>query len=162
MFHAELVAATALDPRFHTYAEQITGSNSASVVQNNKKPKSEHAYVLSYFKAFNNPQSDTSNVKGLLGLMHFVLLCAASEVDMAEVTSTPHGLKCLSSPITRQGSVGVLFAGDGDQWKSAIKNSFLISEISSEWGRACYQQFCANNMDDLMSAAAGPRFLGDS
>ena len=150
MFHAELVAATALDPKFHGFAEQITGSNSATVVQNNKRTKSELAYILSYFKAFNDPKSDTSDVIGLLGLVHFVLLCAAPEIDMANVTSTPHGLKCFSSPITRQGSVGVLFAGDGEQWKSALGNAGSGTWQIQEWGKACHGQFATHNLDDLM------------
>ena len=159
MFHAELVAATALDPKFHGYAEQITGSNSATVVQNNKRPKSEYAYILSYFKAFNDPNSDTSDVVALLGLVHFVMLCATSEIDMASVTSTPHGLRCFSSPITRQGSVGVLFAGDGEQWRSAIQNSGVISPSSREWGQACHQQFASNNLGDLMGVSGNQYIL---
>lgn len=151
MFHAELVATTVLDPKFHGYSEQITGSNSASVVQNNKRPKSELAYILAYFKAFNDPSSDTSDVGSLLGLMHFILLCGGSEWDMSDVTASQHGLRCY--PASRQGGegpVGILFAGDGEQWKSALRNAGSGPAPVQEWGRACHGQFAMHNLDDLM------------
>lgn len=152
MFHAELVATTVLDPKFHGYSEQITGHNSASIVQDNKRPKSELAYILAYFKAFNDPTSDTSDVGSLLGMMHFVLLCAGPEWDMADVTSSQHGLRCFAAAATspRDGPVGILFAGDGEQWKSALRNAGSGPAPVQEWGKACHGQFAMHNLDDLM------------
>ncbi len=151
MFHAELVATTVLDPKFHGYSEQITGSNSATVVQNNKRPKSELAYILAYFKAFNNPLSDTSDVGSLLGMMHFVLLCAGPELDMAVVTSYQHGLRCFPAATDgRGGPVGVLFAGDGEQWKTALRNAGNGTWQIQEWGVSCHGQFAMHNLDYLM------------
>ncbi len=151
MFHAELVATTVLDPKFHGYSEQITGSNSASVVQNNKRPKSDLAYILAYFKAFNDPHSDTSDVGPLLGLMHFILLCGGPELDMADVTSSQHGLRCFAAETNgRGGPVGILFAGDGEQWKTALRNAGSGTWQIQEWGKSCHQQFAMHNLDDLM------------
>lgn len=150
MFHSELVATTSLDPRFHAYVEQITGVNSATIVQRNRRPRSEHAYVLAYFRAFNDPAADTSDVKTLFGMAHFTILSAGPEIEMAEVTSSPHGLRCLASPVNRRGVVAVLFAGDGEQWASAIRNAGSGSVASQEWGRSCHQQFAKHNLDDLM------------
>ena len=60
MFHAELVATSTIDKRFHAFSEQLTGVISASVVQKNTRPRSDYAYLLAYFKAFSDPDSDTA------------------------------------------------------------------------------------------------------
>ena len=150
MFHAELIAMTSLDERFHAFAEQFTGVNSASVVQNNKRPRSELLYTLAYYKAFYDANSDTNSVKELFGMLHFTLLCGGHNAYMPEVTSFTHGLRSLSCPCNRDGVVGVLFAGDGEQWAAAIRNAGEGSVALQEWGRACHQQFAIHNLDHLI------------
>lgn len=157
MIHSELVAHTTLDAKFHSFVEQLTGTNSATIVQRNRRPRSEHAYILSYFKAFHDPTSDTSDVKAFLGLVNFTILSAGPELDMFEVMGTPHGLQCLSCPVNRQGVVGVLFSGDGDQWAAAIRNALFGTTITQAWGMSCRQQFAKINLDDLMSGTNKPR-----
>ncbi len=151
--HAELVSMTKLNDAFHSMAEQIVGVNSASIVQANRRPRSKHAYTLAYFKAFNNPESDTSDVKALLGMLHFGMLCAGSELDMAEVTGWPHGLRCLQSQPSRRGAIGIIFTGDGEQWATAIRNAGHATEPVQAWGLACHRQFAKYDLDELIGKA---------
>ena len=162
MFHAELISYSTIDPKFHTFAEQITGVNSAQIVQANRRPRGEHAYLLAYYKAFNNPKADTAEVKDLLGMAHFTMLCMAPSFDMCEITGTPHGLKCLSAPESRRGVSSVLFSGDGEQWATALKNAGSGSESLQQWGSSCHKQFAMNNLDDLfgrMRPQGGTQYL---
>ncbi len=151
MFHAEIVSHTVLDPRYHTYVEQITGKNSATVVQNGKRPRGEMALPLAYFKALQYPNSDTSDVNYLLGFLQFGLLVGGDVYEMDIVLGWPHGLRVLSSDHTRTGQVGVLFAGDGGEWWTELRNAGVSdSHEVKAWGRACHAQFAKHNLDDLI------------
>ena len=153
MIHAELIYTITLSDAFHKYAEQLTGVNTASVVQSGKRPKSKHAYTLAYWRAFNDPACNTADVKALLGMLHFGMLCAGAEMDMAEVTGWPHGLRCLQSQPSRRGVIGVVFTGDGEQWATAIRNASAANVPVQEWGMACYRQFAKYDLADLMGKA---------
>jgi len=162
MFHAELVSHSSILPKFHTFAEQINGENSAKIVQSNTRPRGELAYILAYYKAFQDPKSDTSDVKALLGLAHFSMMVMCPSHDMTEIITTPHGLKCLSAPDGRRGVSAVLFSGDGEQWASALKHAGMGSESLQQWGMACHKQFAMNNLEDLfgrMKPQGGTQYL---
>lgn len=150
MIVSELISSTLLNEKFHSFCEQLGGANPASVVQNGRRPRSKAAYPLAYYKAFVDPKSDTSDVQALLGMMHFGMLCAGPELDIAEVTGFPHGLRCLQGNPSRRGIVGIIITGDGDQWATAIRNAGSGSPAVQEWGVACYNQFARNNLDDLI------------
>lgn len=150
MIHCELISQTLLNEKFHSFCEQITGVNPASIVQSGRRPRSRMAYPLAYFKAFVNPNSDTSDVQALLGLLQFGMLCAGPEISMAEVTGWPHGLRCLQGPPSRRGLSGVIIIGDGDQWATAIRNAGDGPQSVVAWGQSCYNQFSKYDLADLM------------
>jgi hypothetical protein len=162
--HCELISVTQLDDRFHSFCEQLSGVNPASVVQGGKRPRAKMAYPLAYFKAFINPEGDTSDVQALLGMMHFGMLCAGAEIDMAEVTGWPHGLRCLQGPLSRRGVVGIIVTGDGEQWATAIRNAGSGPPTVQAWGHSCYQQFQRHSLDGLFGklrpGRAGPTGQG--
>lgn len=151
MFQAEIVSYTTLDPRFHTYAEQITGKNSATVVQNGKRPRADKALPLAYFEAFANPEANTSNVKHLLGMLHFGLLVCGEGHNLMFIQWHPHGLTCMLGQQQRSSPLGALFTGDGNQWALALQNAgqSQYAEVGA-WGRACHAQFAKHNLDDLI------------
>ncbi len=152
MIQAELISSTIISDSFHTCVEQLTGNNPAQILQQGNKPKSKMAYSLAYFKAFYEPESDTSNIKRLAGMSHFGMLCAGNEFDLAEVTGCPHGLYCLQNKPDRNGLVGVIFTGTGQQWHDAICYAGCIveSNIIHDWGMVCYQQFAKHNLTDII------------
>jgi hypothetical protein len=145
-----MILKTNLNDDFHTMVEQLTNVNPASVVQKGRRPKSKMAYPLAYFKAFIDPQGDTSDVQALLGMLHFGMLCAGSEIDMAEVTGFPTGLRCLQGPLSRRGIIGIIITGDGDQWATAIRNAGSGPPAVQAWGMSAHQQFANNGLDDLI------------
>ena len=149
MFHSELISRTVLNDKFHTFCEQLGGENPASIVQKGRRPKSELAYTLAYFKAFAEPESDTSEVQALLGMLHFGMLCAGPEYDIVEVTGFPHGLRCLQNHPSRRGVLGIIITGDGDQWATAIRNAGYGSPSVQMWGQSCHQEFTRHNLDAL-------------
>lgn len=149
MIHCEIISKTILNDRFHTFSEQLQDVNPASVVQRGRRPRSKSAYMLAYYKAFVDPNSDTSDVQALLGLMHFGMLCAGPELDIAEVTGFPHGLRCLSGKPSRRGIVGIIITGDGDQWATAIRNAGTGPASVQEWGVAVYNQFASDGLNEL-------------
>ena len=159
MIHSELIQTSELNPRFHQYIEQLYNINPASVVQSGRKPRSKIAYPLSYFKAFFDESSDTSDVQSLRGMLHFGMLCAGPELDMVEVTGWPHGLRCLQRPPSRQGIVGIIIVGDGEQWATAIRNAGEGPEVVKDWGLSCYQQFAKHNLAELIGTLR-PRQAG--
>lgn len=150
MIHAELILANVLDDRFHGFVEQLTGYNTASIVQSNKRPRGKMALILAYFKAFANPISDTSDVSSLLGMLHFGILCAGPELDMAEINGFPHDLRSLQAQPTRQGAIAVIYTGDGQQWGEAIEIAKGGSAAVQEWGHICRQQFVKHDLIYLM------------
>ena len=150
MIHCEMISGTLLNEKFHSMCEQITDVNPASVVQGGRRPRSKNAYPLAYFKAFIDPQGDTSDVQALLGMLHFGMLCVGSEIDMAEVTGFPHGLRCLLGNLSRRGLVGIIITGNGDEWATAIRNAGSGPPSVVQWGMSAHQQFVQINMDDLI------------
>lgn len=153
MFHSELITTTTLNPKFHTFVEQITGLNSASVVQNGKKLNSDQALILAYFKAFSDPKAtDTDNIKHLRSMLYFSMLCVGDDLDMSDVTCVPHGLRCLrTNSSVRRGLDAVIFSGDGEQWYSAIKNAGGCScSALQDWGLSCHNQFALHGLDDVL------------
>jgi len=161
MIIAELVMHSALNEMFHKFSEQIMGVNTASLLQGGKRPKSKHAYILAYFKAFNNPDSDISDVKGLIGMFHFGMLCGGADLDMQEIMTCPHGLKTLPTVEARRGMSGCVFTGDGEQWATALRNAGQW-ELNSvrEWGMACYRQFAKYDLDILIGKMRLGKFDG--
>ena len=149
MIHSELISISVLNESFHKFSEQLQEINPASVVQGGRRPRSKAAYMLSYYKAFVNPNSDTSDVQALLGLMHFGMLCAGPDIDIAEVTGWPHGLRCLQGTPSRRGIVGIIVTGDGDQWATAIRNAGSGTAPVQEWGLSCYNQFAKDGLNEL-------------
>jgi len=149
MIHSELISTSTLTATFHGFCEQLTGVNPASVVQKGRRPNSKTAYPLSYFKAFNDPQSNTGEVKSLLGMMHFGLLCAGPDIDMVDILGWPHGLRCLTGQATQRGIICAIFTGGGDQWRTALRNAGEGPQAVNAWGVSCYQQFSRHNLDDL-------------
>jgi len=161
MIQSELISSTNLNDQFHKFSEQLTGSNPASVVQKGKRPKSKLAYTLAYFRAFNDSMSDTSDVKPLLGMMHFGILCAVDDPDdMSEIMGWPHGLRCLQGMTNRRGVCSTVFTGDGEQWAAALKNAGSGPRPVAEWGVNVYQQFARHNLDDLFGTMRTTRTNG--
>lgn len=158
MIHAEMIMTSYLNESFHRFAEELNGINPASVVQAGKKPRSRAAYPLAYFKAFCDPDSDTSDIQVLFGMMHFGMLCAGPEVDMAEVSGWPHGLRCLQGPVNRRGGVGIIITGDGAMWRTAIQNAACAMPSVNEWGVTCLKQFNAHNLGYLIQG--GTNLIG--
>ena len=153
MIIAELVSVTRILPTFHSVAEQVTGENPATLLQNSKRPKAEEAYVLSYFKAFSDPQADLSDVSCLRGLFHLGVVCATTDTMlMEEILASPHGLKTLSSitPNDRWVPWAVLFTGDGAVWASAISDAARGNKAQREWAAVCYSQFAKYDLDFLL------------
>lgn len=164
MIHVELILTNQLLPEFHAYCEQITGVNTASVVQATGRPRSKLAETLAYFKAFNQPDSDTHQVREFFGLLSFGMMCAGPEIDMAEVTGWPHGLKCLSGPPSRRGATGVAMFGDGEQWIAAVRSALSSkTEAVYDWAVACYRQFGKHDLTEyfgtLRPQSGGQQFL---
>lgn len=161
MIVAELIMTSTLNEMFHRYSEQIMGVNTASLLQGGRRPKSKHAYLLAYLKGFHNPDSDISDVKTLIGMFHFGMLCGGQEFDMHEVTTWPHGLRTLTSEITRKGMAGCIFTGDGEQWATALKNAGQWESNSvREWGMVCYRQFAKFDLDALIGKMKLGKFDG--
>jgi len=151
MIHAEMIQITTLDSSFHRFCEEIYGHNPASVVQSGKKPRSELAYQLAYFKAFFDPKSDTSKVQHLLSMMHIGMMVAGPELDIAEIVGTPHGLNCLTGYPTRQGINATVMTGNCRVWADALLNIEYGSPVVHEWGLAIYKQFAQHDLIDLMN-----------
>lgn len=158
MIHAEMIMTSQMGPDFHRFAEELNGVNPASVVQAGKKPRSKDVYPLAYFKAFCDADSDTSDVQTLFGMMHFGMLCAGPEIDMAEVSGWPHGLRCLQGPVNRRGGVGIIMTGDGVQWRTAIQIASWGIPAVVEWGATCLNQFSSLDLSDLIQG--GPNLIG--
>lgn len=157
MIHAELIMTSRLGPDFHRFAEELNGVNPASVVQAGKKPRSTEAYLLAYFKAFSDANSDTSEIHTLFGMMHFGMLCAGPEIDIAEVSGWPHGLRCLQGPVNRHGGIGIIMTGDGNMWRTSIQTASWGIPSVVEWGSSCLNQFNAHNLGYLIQG--GPSLL---
>lgn len=149
MILTELISTSVVNDKFHTFAEQITGHNTASVVQKGRRPRSVLAYPLAYFKAFSDNESDTSDVRALLGMMHIGMLSAGPGYEVEEVTGWPSGLRFLAGPTLRSGIASIIITGDGEQWFSTINNAGKGGPYVKQWGLSCYQQFTKNNLDDL-------------
>lgn len=150
MIHAEMISVNTVFPAFHLCAEQLTGRSPASVVQMGKKPKGNHLLILAYLRAFNDPLADTSDVKFLAGMLHVGIMCAGPDFELTEVTGWPHGLRCLSCDVGRTGLTGVVFAGDGEQWRTAIHTACKGPVEVIDWGMKCFQQFGKYNMADII------------
>lgn len=160
MFIAELVSFNQVLPKFHSLAEQVTGTNPASRLQNSKRPRSKDAYILSYFKTFQDPLSDISDIKPLRGLLHVGVVCAAHPDDMDMVVKQPHDLKVLSSPATRE-AVAVLFSGDLDQWANALYAASRIPYAEPRsWSAACYAQFAKHDLSVLLDVEPPKKING--
>lgn len=152
MIVAELISINQILPKFHKIAEQVTGTNSASHLQKSKRPRSQDAYILSYFSIFNHPDSDPSDVKALRGLLHVGMVCAGYPEDMEQILTTPHGLKTLSGFQSGRGAVGYLFAGDMGEWSGAIQlaSQARFEAAAREWAAACYTQFAKHDLSGLL------------
>lgn len=150
MFHAEIIAVSQLNPNFHKFAEQLTGVNPAQVVQTGKRPRSQIAYILAYFKAFQNPDSDFADLRALLGMMHVAMLCAGPELEMCEVLGWPHGLRCLQAPTTRRNILPVIMSGTVEQWAVTLKNAVTATMPIPEWAVICHQQFARIDFEDYI------------
>jgi hypothetical protein len=161
MIQSELISTSTLNERFHKFSEQLTGNNPATIVQAGKRPKSKLAYMLSYFRAFNDSVSNTSDVKPILGMMHFGVLCAVSNPDdMADIMGWPHGLRCLQGMTNRRGLCSTIFTGDGEQWAEALRNAGSGPSAAQEWGVSVYQQFGKHNLDELFGKMRPIRTAG--
>lgn len=150
MIHAEMISINSVFPAFHACSEQLTGLNPAKVVQVGKKPRGQHLLMLAYLRAFNDPKADTSDIRFLAGMLHVGIMCAGPDIELAEVTAWPHGLRCLSCEVSRTGVVGIVFMGDGEQWSNAIHNACNGPREVVDWGLKCYQQFAKLNMAELI------------
>ena len=149
MIYAELISFNRLESQFFKFCEQLQLDSPGAIVQKGKRPRSEKAMMLAYLKAFNNPDSDTADVKALLGFLHFGMLCAGPDMDMMEVMGWPHGLKCLKGPFNRKGVTSLVISGDGDQWATSIQNAGRGSDAVREWGVAVHGQFVKHNLDEI-------------
>jgi len=151
MIAAELVSLSQILPRFHSVAEQVTGTNPASFLQKAKRPQSQDAYILSYFKIFSSHDADPSDIKSLRGLLHVGMVCAGYPDDLEEISTTPHGLRMLAAPPSRNAGA-ILFAGDVEQWSGAIQSASRDQWRASvrEWAAACYAQFAKHNLKELL------------
>lgn len=150
MFHAELVMVSVINDKFHSYAEQIIGENTATIVQRNKKLRSKLAYALSYLKAFFDPRGDTTEVQPLLGLFHIGMLVAAQEYDMEEILAWPHNLTTLKGAAEARGASAVIFAGTADKWRSAVSLGLQGPVLVQAWAKACHGTFAKNGLDEIL------------
>ncbi len=150
MIHAEMISVNSVLPVFHLCAEQLTGKNPATIVQIGKKPRGNQLMILAYLRAFHDPLGDTSQVRSFAGFLHVGMMCAGPDIELAEVTGWPHGLRCLACEVGRTGLTGVVFAGDGEQWNAAIRGACMGPPPVVEWGMNCYRQFGKFNMADII------------
>lgn len=146
-----MISISTLNDSFHSFCEQLIGINTAATLQNCKRPKSKYAYLLAYFKLFNDcgNTSKIDELSNLFGMMHFGMLCAGPEFDIIDVMGFPHNLRCLQSKENR-GILSVIFTGDGEQWSLALKHSTDYNNSVKEWGKVCYSQFAKYDLDNFI------------
>jgi hypothetical protein len=104
---------------------------------------------LSYLKAFSNPESDTSEIAHLLGMMQLGILTGGPQDALEDVTGFPHGLRALRSNVVKRGVGAVVMAGNGSEWLSALSNAGKGSENVVSWGMSCFTCLSKNNLSEL-------------